>query len=174
MYLLHWCGYNRWSLPLEVIPIILEIFSIEFQRWSWIALVLLYFALWLVQKTYATISTNQIQNLNQSPFGHSRFPALQAGCLFYFEFSLVTLFCLKAVVTLVLDFRTLVENCYIFTQMLSSSSPQHFIRFPRQFAGNLFILWGKKRHCATKRRVLPKNTTQWSSRVMAQTSWPGV
>lgn len=44
---------------------------------------MLYFALWLVQKPRATIPTNQMQNHNPSQLGHSRFPALQTGCLFF-------------------------------------------------------------------------------------------
>ena len=51
----------------------------------WIVLVLPYFVLWLVQKTRATFSTNQIQNWNQSRIGRG-FPALHAVWLFYFEF----------------------------------------------------------------------------------------
>ena len=44
----------------------------------WIVLVLPYFVLWLVQKTRATFSTNQIQNWNQSRIGRPRFS--RASC----------------------------------------------------------------------------------------------
>ena len=50
---------------------------------SWIAPVLFYFALRLVQKTRPVISTSQMQNKNQSHFDHSRFPALQAFCSYW-------------------------------------------------------------------------------------------
>ena len=40
------------------------------------ALVLYYYALWLVKKTRATFSTNGNPNQNQSCFGRTRFPAL--------------------------------------------------------------------------------------------------
>ena len=43
-----------------------------------VALVFLNFAVWLVQKASATFLTNQIQNLNELWFGHSRFPAFYA------------------------------------------------------------------------------------------------
>ena len=41
-----------------------------------IALVSLYFALWLGEKTRAIFSSNQIPNWNQLRLGHLRFPAL--------------------------------------------------------------------------------------------------
>ena len=57
-----------------------------------IAVVLLYFIAQLVQlihKTRATFSENQIENqTNQSQLGHSRFPALQAICMFSLATSL--------------------------------------------------------------------------------------
>ena len=37
----------------------------------------------LVQETGASFLTNKMQNWNQSRLGHSRFSALQAGCLFW-------------------------------------------------------------------------------------------
>ena len=46
-------------------------------------MVLLFYALWLVQKTRAILSANQIQNQNQSPLRHTRFPALWAVCLLW-------------------------------------------------------------------------------------------
>ena len=49
------------------------IFDRESKR---ISLVLLYFVLWLVQKTRATLLTDQMQNYNQSLLGRPRFPAL--------------------------------------------------------------------------------------------------
>ena len=49
------------------------IFDWESKR---ISLVLLYFVLWLVQKTRATFLTDQMQNYNQSLLGRPRFPAL--------------------------------------------------------------------------------------------------
>ena len=41
-------------------------FSVKRQKWSRNALLLLYFAFWLVLWTLTTFSTNQTQNLNQS------------------------------------------------------------------------------------------------------------
>ena len=46
-------------------------------------MVLLFYALWLVQKTRAILWANQIQNQNQSPLRHTRFPALWAVCLLW-------------------------------------------------------------------------------------------
>ena len=55
-------------------------------------MVLLYFIaqlVQLIQKTRATFSENQIENqTNQSQLGHSRFPALQAICMFSLATSL--------------------------------------------------------------------------------------
>lgn len=59
----------------------LEKFSIDYWKRTWIALVLRYTAVWLVQKTNASISTNQMQNLNQSQPCYARFPALAADFL---------------------------------------------------------------------------------------------
>ena len=42
----------------------------------------------LVLKTGASFSTNQIQTLTQSWFGHPRFPAFNQSARFYFEISL--------------------------------------------------------------------------------------
>ena len=44
---------------------------------------MLHLALWLVQKTHTTHSTNQIKDLNQSRHGYPLFPALQAACWFF-------------------------------------------------------------------------------------------
>ena len=44
-----------------------------------IAVILLNFAAWLVQKARATLSANQIQNWNESWFDLSRFPAFYAA-----------------------------------------------------------------------------------------------
>ena len=60
----------------------IEKFSSKCWKKFRIVLVLLYFALCFIQKTRATLSTNQIQNWNWSRLGRPRFPALQAVCLF--------------------------------------------------------------------------------------------
>ena len=48
----------------------LEPFSIECQKWSEVALVLFYIALWLAQKTRATLSTSQAKT-KSPPFSRS-------------------------------------------------------------------------------------------------------
>lgn len=57
-------------------------FSMECRKKSEITMVLLQHILWLVQKTRATFSTNQITRKIQPPPGRSRFPAFWAVCLF--------------------------------------------------------------------------------------------
>ena len=54
----------------------LNIIWVNFNRKPGIASSMLSFALRLVQKTRAALSTNQMQNLKQPPLGHPRFPAL--------------------------------------------------------------------------------------------------
>ena len=60
----------------------LERFSIVSKVIRVFALVLLYFALWLVKKSRATFSTNQKENSNQSQLAHTHFPALGAGYMY--------------------------------------------------------------------------------------------
>ena len=73
--------------------------------------------LWSVQETRASLSTNQITNLEQSAPGHSYFPALQAVCLcwlwsligYLWNFPLFWLLCFHFDITqLYYDF----SNCY--------------------------------------------------------------
>ena len=80
------------------------------------AMVLLVFALWLVQKTHATFSTNQEPNWNQSRLGHLHFPAFNKFSCFYSEFSMApfdilyrSALRLAAVITLVLGLRHSIE-----------------------------------------------------------------
>ena len=90
-----------------------------------IAVVLLYFALWLVKKTRDTLSTNQMQNQKQSRLSHPRFPALWAVCLFSLWVLIGSLkhfpsLWLAVVITLVFDVQSrCVVNCdvplYYFT-----------------------------------------------------------
>ena len=54
----------------------LNIIWVNFNRKPGIALSMLCFALRLVQKTRAALSTNQMQNLKRPQLGHPRFPAL--------------------------------------------------------------------------------------------------
>ena len=54
----------------------LNIIWVNFNRKPGIASSMLSFALRLVQKTRAALSTNQMQNLKQPQLGHPRFPAL--------------------------------------------------------------------------------------------------
>lgn len=54
----------------------LNIIWVNFNRKPGIASIMLCFALRLVQRTRAALSTNQIQNLKQPQLGHPRFPAL--------------------------------------------------------------------------------------------------
>ena len=71
------------------------------------ALVLHYYALWLVNKTRATFSTNGNPNQNQSCFRRTRFPALGASCRYLRRILIGSLCCLHLlrlarVITLVL------------------------------------------------------------------------
>ena len=82
---------------------------------SGIALVLLYYALWLVKKTRATFSTNQMQNQNQSQLGHTRFPALGAVYAYLLRvligsFCYLSLLWLAIVIALVFVLRHSIEN----------------------------------------------------------------
>ena len=52
---------------------------------QWIALVLHYFAHWLVQSSHTIFSTNQKWNLNQSWLRHAHFPVLCVSCVYFFS-----------------------------------------------------------------------------------------
>ena len=74
------------------------------------ALVLHYYALWLVKKTRATFSTNGNPNQNQSCFRRTRFPALGASYMYLLRILIGSLCCLRLlwlarVITLVLVLR---------------------------------------------------------------------
>ena len=79
------------------------------------ALVLHYYALWLVNKTRATFSTNGKPNQNQSRFGRTRFPALGASYMYLLRILIGSLCCLHllrlaTVITLALVLQHSVEN----------------------------------------------------------------
>ena len=65
-----------------------EQFSSESRKWFVIALVMLYFALWLAQKTRAFFSTNQIQTWANYDLVACIFPCFKKFWCFYFESSL--------------------------------------------------------------------------------------
>ena len=80
------------------------------------ALVLLSYALWLVNKTRATFSTNWTPNQNQSCFGCRRFTALGASYMYLLRILIGSLCCLHLlrlprVITLVLVLRHSIGNC---------------------------------------------------------------
>ena len=62
-----------------------------------LALVLLYFALWLDKKVHDTFSTNEKLNQTQSLLVRTRFPALNAYYLYLLQF-LIGSFCVVPVV----------------------------------------------------------------------------
>ena len=74
------------------------------------ALVLLYFALWLVKTSRATFSTNQKQNSNQLRLARTRFPALGASDMYLLRVLIglldnLCLLWLAGIITLVLVLR---------------------------------------------------------------------
>ena len=80
-----------------------------------IALVLLYCALWLVNKNRATFSTNEKLNQNQSCLARTLFPALGASYMYLLRILIGSLRCLRLlwlvrVITLVLVLRHSIEN----------------------------------------------------------------
>ena len=72
------------TYPKKRWDILLEKFSIEFLKWSWVHLVLSCFALWLRH-----ILNQSNAELKQIASWSLAFPALQAGCPLLAEFSLV-------------------------------------------------------------------------------------
>ena len=67
-----------WMVDRAVFNLVSKVFRISF------ALLLLSYALWLVSKNSgATFSTNNKQDQNQSWLTHTRFPALDAGYMYY-------------------------------------------------------------------------------------------
>ena len=77
---------------------------------------MLHLALWLVQKTHTTHSTNQIKDLNQSRHGYPLFPALQAACWF---FTLISHLCI-AIFSSVLLYTPL-KPLFVFLTGFSAS-----------------------------------------------------
>lgn len=93
-----------------------------------ISLILLNFALWLVQKTHAILSSKLMQNSHQSQLGHPCFPVLQLVCFFSLWFLIgcsgyFPLFWLVAVNTLILVFQHSIEKR---SKMSSQSEGQRF------------------------------------------------
>ena len=78
-----YCAFKK-SRVFQFLTFIVQITGT--QHSSRIALVLLYYNVWLVQKTRTTLSTNQIKNKKkkQSRLSHPRFPALWTVFLFLF------------------------------------------------------------------------------------------
>ena len=78
------------------------------------ALVLLCYALWLVDITRASFSTNKNPNENQPCLARTRFPALSTGCMYLLWILIGSLCCfrlwLARVITLFLVLRRSTEN----------------------------------------------------------------
>ena len=123
-----------------------------------------YYALWFLDKTHATFSTNGNPNQNQSCFRRTRFPALGASFMHLLRILIGLLFCLHllrlaTVITLVLVLRHSIGNlpycllsfCYVI--ILSDVFLLFFHRFYlmvglsteptpwKKERGKIYIMW---------------------------------